>query len=351
MDSNSPGNPRRNPRRFFLRRSTSCGNYERFKKSDSQDEMQKGVFSISSPRKGIRRLSTKDSTTAMAKAKSRKVLLISNPRMPHQRCSLSDSTTAMAKAKVLNNGVPLMKKSEKTSCFDIFRNPRYAFEIRLLDKVIHDFIQYQISSQLSLKSKNLIPELERLCHMCELGVMDERMVNGTIVPKLTTDLHESDMMLQQICPDGMFSGAFDKTPTCNYSGLVKPDFVVGLEKYFNLKTILLQRGLPVSGMQGMARVGKTAMSMAVCNGALVQEIKVPGARQNNILFIRVSVSPNIRPKKVSLETVPERFEPKKAPSKVFFERFKVNNGKGKNQNRGFNVEPRKAPPGDFPSVI
>lgn len=291
MGSNSPGNLRKNPRRrLFLRQSTSCGNYERFKSSDGQDEMQKRVFSISSPRKGIRRLSTRDSTTAIAKAKSRKVLLISNTRKPHQKCSLSDSTTAMAKAKILHNGVPLMKKSEKTSRFDIFQNFRCVFEIQQLDKAIHDFVQYQMSAQLSLKSNNLMSELESLRHLCELGVMDERTVNETIAPKLTNNPYESDMMLEQIGPDDMISGAFDETPTCSYNGLGKPDFVAGLEKYFNLKTVLFQREVSVFGMQGMARVGKTAISMAICNEALAQETKVPGVWRNNIVFIRVSVS-------------------------------------------------------------
>ena len=64
----------------------------------------------------------------------------------------------------------------------------------------------------------------------QVGVMDERTVNETIVSKLTNDFHESDMMLEQIGPYGMINGAFEETPTCSYKGLGKPDFVVGLEK-------------------------------------------------------------------------------------------------------------------------
>jgi len=234
-----------NPRRLSQRRSPLCGNYERFNNSNGQDELQKRMFSISSPRRVQRKLSLSGSTTAMEKMKNRKVLSISNPRKSHRRFSLSDSTTVIAKAR--------------------FQNLRYAFEIHQLEKAIRDFVQYQISDQVSLKLRNLISEFKSLRHLYELGAVDERRLNETIVPKLTNDAHEMATILQQMGPDGMFE-AFDEAPTCKYNGSGKPDFVVGLEKIiFYLKKILLQREVSVFGMQGMRCVGKTTMAIALCN--------------------------------------------------------------------------------------
>jgi hypothetical protein len=78
-----------------------------------------------------------------------------------------------------------------------FQNLRYAFEIHQLEKAIHDFVQYQIPAQLSLKLKNIISKFKSLRHMYELGAVYERRLNETIVPKLTNDAHEMAMMLQK----------------------------------------------------------------------------------------------------------------------------------------------------------
>lgn len=58
-------------------------------------------------------------------------------------------------------------------------------------------------------------------------------VNETILPKLT-------MVLLQMGLDCMFNGIFVEGPTCNYNGLGRSDFVVGLEEnIFNLKTMTI----------------------------------------------------------------------------------------------------------------
>lgn len=252
-----------NPRRLSQRRSPLCGNYERFNNSNGQDELQKRMFSISSPRRVQRKLSLSGSTTAMEKMKNRKVLSISNPRKSHRRFSLSDSTTVIAKAR--------------------FQNLRYAFEIHQLEKAIRDFVQYQISAQVSLKLRNLISEFKSLRHLYDFGGVDERKV------KLTNDPCEFAMMGQQMGSDDMVDVVFDEAPTYNYSGSGKPNFVVGLEKnIFNLKPILLQRKVSVFGIQHIGGVGKTTMAMALCND---QEIK--GAFRNNIIYITYPLSPNL----------------------------------------------------------
>jgi len=63
-----------------------------------------------------------------------------------------------------------------------------------------------------------------------------------------------------------------------------------LEKnIWNLKRILLQRDVSVVGVHGMGGVGKTTMALALCND---QEIK--GFFQNNIIFLTVAQSPNVK---------------------------------------------------------
>jgi hypothetical protein len=63
--------------------------------------------------------------------------------------------------------------------------------------------------ELSLKLKNLISEFKSLRHLYDLGGVDERKVNETIVPKLTNDPCEISMMRQQMGSDDMFDVAFD----------------------------------------------------------------------------------------------------------------------------------------------
>jgi hypothetical protein len=115
--------------------------------------------------------------------------------------------------------------------------------------------------------------------------MDESKMNETI-SKLTNDPRENAMMLQQMGADDMF----DEAPPCTYNGSLNSDFVVGLEKnIWNLKKILLQREVSVVGLQGMGGLGKTTLALALCND---REIK--GVFQNNIIFLTVSQSPNIK---------------------------------------------------------
>jgi hypothetical protein len=207
---------------------------------------------------------------------------------------------------ILNRGVQLVKMCEKTSPRNNFQNRRYASETLQLEKEIRDFAQYQMPAHLSLELKNLISEFQSLRHMYELETVDERNVNETIIRRLTNDPDENAMMLQQIGADGMFDGDFDETPTCNCNGSSKSDSVVGLEKNIvNLKRILLQREVSVVGVQGMGGVGKTTMALALCND---QEIK--GAFRNNIIFITVSHSPNL---KEILETMWEKIVRRKKP--------------------------------------
>eukprot|EP00253_Pinus_taeda_P001876 PITA_01876 len=207
---------------------------------------------------------------------------------------------------ILNRGVQLVKMCEKTSPLNTFQSLRYASEIHQLEKEICDFVQYQIPDQLSLELANIISEFKSLRHLYELEAVDERNVNETIVPRLTNDPDENAMMLQQMGPHGMLVGAFDEASTSNCSGSVKSDFVVGLEKNIvNVKGILLQREVSVVAVQGMGGVGKTTMALSLCND---QEIK--GAFQNNIIFITVSQSPNL---KEILETMWEKIIRRKKP--------------------------------------
>lgn len=76
-------------------------------------------------------------------------------------------------------------------------------------------------------------EFHILRYLYEWGATDEGKVNETILPKLT-------MVLLQMGLDCMFNGIFVEGPTCNYNGLGKSDFVVGLvENIFNLKTMTI----------------------------------------------------------------------------------------------------------------
>eukprot|EP00253_Pinus_taeda_P026416 PITA_26416 len=207
---------------------------------------------------------------------------------------------------ILNRGIQLVKMCEKTGPPNIFQKLRYASEIHQLEKKIRDFVQCQIPARLSLELKNLISEFKSLRHLYELEAADVRNVSETILPKLTNDADENAMMLQQIGPDGMFDGGFDEGSTCNCNSSGKSDFVVGMEENIvNLKRILLQREVSLVGIEGMGGVGKTTMALALSND---KEIK--GAFQNNIVFITVSNSPNL---KGILETMWEKIVGRKNP--------------------------------------
>lgn len=206
---------------------------------------------------------------------------------------------------ILNNGVALVKKCEKTSRFNVFQKLRYASQIHQLEKEILDLVQYQMPVQLSLDVTNLVTEIKRIRQLSEQS-MDERMVNEAIVAKLTNDPLKNAMMLQQMGSDDMLDGDLEEAPACSYNGSVKSDFIVGLEEnIWNLKRILLRRDVSVLGVQGMGGVGKTTMAMALSDD---QEIK--GAFRNNIIFITVSQSPNL---KVILETMWEKIVRRKKP--------------------------------------
>jgi hypothetical protein len=205
---------------------------------------------------------------------------------------------------ILMDGVELVKSCERSSRYNIYQNLRYASKIHQLEKEIRDFVQYQMPVQLFLDVKNIITELKSFRHLFESRSVDERKVKETIVPNLTNDPLENATMLQQMGPDSMFDGAFAEAPPCRYDGSLKTDFVVGLEKnIWNLKKILLQREVSIVGVQGMGGVGKTTTALSLCND---RDIK--GAFRNNIIFITVSQSPNL---KGILETMWEKIFPRK----------------------------------------
>jgi len=208
----------------------------------------------------------------------------------------------------LLKGVELLKKCENTSCFKFFHSLRYGFQIRQLEKEISDFLHYQMPVNIFLEVKNLITELNNLRQVYEMGSMDESKMNETIfkqVSKLTNDPQQNAMMLQQMGADNMFDGALVEVP-CNYNGLGKSEFAVGLEKnVWTLKRTLLQTEVSVVGVQGMGGLGKTTLALAISNDKEIKDVF-----QNNIIFITVSESPNL---KVILETMWEKIVRRKRP--------------------------------------
>eukprot|EP00253_Pinus_taeda_P020070 PITA_20070 len=211
--------------------------------------------------------------------------------------------------EILMTGVELVKKCEKSSPFHIFHNLRYGSQIRQLEKEISDFLQYHLPASMFLEVQNLITELKSLAHIYHSQSKDEGKLNETIfkhVSKLTNDAHENAMILQQmVADDDMFDGASDEPP-CIYDGSFKPDFVVGIEKnIWNLKKILLQREVSVVGVHGMGGLGKTTMALALCNDQEIKEFF-----RNNIIFLTVSQSPNL---KGILETLWEKITHGKNP--------------------------------------
>jgi hypothetical protein len=86
--------------------------------------------------------------------------------------------------------------------------------------------------------------------------MDECKMNETI-------FKQNAMMLQHMVADNMFDGAFVQV-SCDYNGLGKSEFAVGLEKnIWNSKRSLLQSEVSVVGVQGMGGLGKTTLSLAL----------------------------------------------------------------------------------------
>lgn len=208
---------------------------------------------------------------------------------------------------ILNRGVQLVKMCEKTSPLNTLQKLRYTSEIHQLEKDIREFVPYQMPDQLSLELKNIISEFKCLRHLYELEAVDERNLNETIIPRLTNDPDDNAMMLQQMGSHAMFDGAFDEaSSTSNCSGSVKSDFVVGLENnIWNLKRILFQKEVSLVAVQGMGGIGKTTMALSLCND---QEVK--GVFQNNVIFITISQSPNLRE---ILETMWEKIVRRKKP--------------------------------------
>nr|AAY78890.1 CC-NBS-LRR resistance-like protein [Pinus lambertiana] len=205
-------------------------------------------------------------------------------------------------------GVELLKKWEGTSCFKFFHSLRYGFQIRQLEGEISDFLRYQMPVNIFLEVKNLIAELTNLRQQYELGSMDESKMNETIfkhVSKLTNDPQQNAIILNQMGADNMFDGALVEVP-CNHVGLGMSDFAVGLEKnIWNLKRALLQSEVTVVGVHGMGGLGKTTLALALSNDKDIKDVF-----QNNIIFITVSESPNL---KVILETMWEKIVRRKRP--------------------------------------
>ncbi|XP_059075606.1 probable disease resistance protein At4g33300 [Cryptomeria japonica] len=86
----------------------------------------------------------------------------------------------------------------------------------------------------------------------------------------------------------------------------KTQFYVGLERCIeDLKVYLFDSQVSVVGVHGMAGGGKTTLALALCN-----DIQVKDYFHNNVIFVRVSQSPDL---KGILETVWEKIAGRKRP--------------------------------------
>eukprot|EP01018_Ginkgo_biloba_P008453 Gb_07066 [translate_table: standard] len=212
----------------------------------------------------------------------------------------------------LIKGTDLVKKCENVSPLNLRRNHKYAKEILKLEDEINDFIQHQIPVNVLLDVRKLIADLRNVQQVHVLQSSDIGKINDSIfkkVSKLTNDPFENTMLLQKMGRDELFDTDQSCTPemlTSSYNGPEKSNFVVGLEESIvNLKELLFRSDVSVVGVQCMGGGGKTTLALALCN-----DPEIKGFFGNNVVFITVSQSPNL---KGILETMWDKIIGKKKP--------------------------------------
>lgn len=200
----------------------------------------------------------------------------------------------------VQDGLHLVKKLEKVSSFNIYRKYRYGKQILKVEKKINDFLLTQSLAGLVLDVQKLNAESEgfkeRLERIEEMG----QHIIDSVNAKMTNDATSNSIMLHQMSTTELFGTSIDESndtvmaeQSTSSSSQVPdmPNFVVGLNNLVNdVKQILIYpKGVNIVGIKGMGGSGKTTLALAVCSDSQVKDFF-----HNNIIFITVAQSPNVK---------------------------------------------------------
>jgi len=201
----------------------------------------------------------------------------------------------------LQDGLHLVKKLERVSSFNLYRRYRYGKQVLKVEKNINDFLVTQALAGLVLDVEKLNVDSkgcnERLERIEEMG----QHIIDSVNAKMTNDASSNSIMLHQMSTTQLFGTSIDEShdtimteqSTSSSDSQVPdmPNFVVGLNNLVNdVKQILIyQKGVNIVGIKGMGGSGKTTLALAVCSDSQVKDFF-----HNNIIFITVAQSPNVK---------------------------------------------------------
>jgi len=192
----------------------------------------------------------------------------------------------------LQDGLHLVKKLERMSSFNLYRRYRYGKKILKVEKNLNDFLLTQgLEPIVDLKVGSEPSE-----RIEEMG----RHIMDSVNVKMTNHASSNSFMLHQMSSTKLFESFIDglhdttmaeqSTDSGNSQVPAPPNFVVGLNNLVDdVKQILFQKGVSIVGLEGMGGSGKTTLALALCNDPQVKDFF-----QNNIFFIPVSQSPNVK---------------------------------------------------------
>eukprot|EP00253_Pinus_taeda_P017312 PITA_17312 len=206
----------------------------------------------------------------------------------------------------LQDGLHLVKKLEQLSSFNLYRRYRYGKQILKIEKNVNDFLLTQGLANLILDVHKLNVDFKNCSERSERVEEMGRHIIESVNAKFTSDASFNSFMLQQMSSIQLFHSSIDglhdttmdeqSASICNSQIPGIPSFVVGLNiPVDDVKQILFQNEVNIIGVEGMGGSGKTTLALALCN-----DLQVKDFFQNNIVFITVSQSPNV---KALLETM------------------------------------------------
>ncbi|GLJ19832.1 hypothetical protein SUGI_0359430 [Cryptomeria japonica] len=193
----------------------------------------------------------------------------------------------------LVRGAELVKKCENIGTFNLLFNYRYAMQILKFEKDVNGFLGL-IPAHIMLDTRAVLEELKTNYPPesadISRGLNDFIFKQGSM---LTNDPSQNTMMLQQMVLEDLFDSNDIEGDSASYdhgNGYGKSHIFVGLEKSTgDLKELLFNNEVSVVGVQCMGGGGKTTLALALCN-----DTQIKGYFGNNICFITVSQSPNLK---------------------------------------------------------
>ncbi|XP_057840518.2 uncharacterized protein LOC131050374 [Cryptomeria japonica] len=193
----------------------------------------------------------------------------------------------------LVRGAELVKKCENIGTFNLLFNYRYAMQILKFEKDVNGFLGL-IPAHIMLDTRAVLEELKTNYPPesadISRGLNDFIFKQGSM---LRNNPSQNTMMLQQMVLEDLFDSNDIEGDSASYdhgNGYGKSHIFVGLEKSTgDLKELLFNNEVSVVGVQCMGGGGKTTLALALCN-----DTQIKGYFGNNICFVTVSESPNLK---------------------------------------------------------